>query len=89
MNCEHEPGNHEDPYTVAIKKDDRVVGHVPRNISCVSTLFTRRGGSIVSSVSGPRRYSDDLPQGGLELPCVYKFTGPSNLAEKVQKILKD
>ena len=89
VNCEREPGNREDPYTVAIKRGDRVVGHVPHNISCVSTLFIRRGCTIVSSVSGPRRYSDDLPQGGLELPCVYKFTSPSDLAGKARKILED
>ena len=62
--CEREPGNHEDPYAVAIKRSDRVVGHVPQNISCISTLFIQRtrGGSIVSSVSGLWRYSDDLPR---------------------------
>ena len=26
--CQCEPGNREDPYAVAIKKDDSVVGHI-------------------------------------------------------------
>ena len=88
-NCQREPGNREDPYAVAIKKGDSVVGHVPRNISCICSLFIRRGGSIVSSVSGPRRHSGDLPQGGLELPCIYKFNGPSNFVQKARKLLED
>ena len=28
-------------------------------------------GAINATVTGPRQYSQDLPQGGLELPCTY------------------
>ena len=34
-------------------------------------------------MSGPRRYSRDLPQGGLELPCIYRFSGPNDCTQKV------
>ena len=70
-----EARNPQDPYAVGLRKDDTTVGHVPRAISCVCTLFLRRGGFIKATVTGPRRYSQDLPQGGLELPCTYRFTG--------------
>ena len=39
-------------------------------------------------MSGPRRYSRDLPQGGLELPCIYRFSGPNDLTQKAQKVLE-
>ena len=69
---------------MAIKKtiegDIKIVGHVPRKFSAICSIFIRRGGSIVCIVSGSRRYSSNLPQGGLEIPCILKFTA-SNLNE--------
>ena len=46
-----------------------VVGHDPRKISAVCRLFLLRGGSINCKVTGSRKFSSDLPQGGLEPPC--------------------
>lgn len=40
-------------------------------------------------MTGHQRHSDDLPQGGLELPCLYIFVGPSNLTRKAHKLLAD
>ena len=63
--------------TIAMKKaiggEMKVVGHVPRNISAICSLFFRRGGMIRCEVKGNRRYSADLPQGGLKIPCVLHF----------------
>ena len=70
VECEREARNPRDPYAVGLRKDSVTVGHVPRSISCICTLFLRQGGIIVSTVTGSRKHSDDLPQGGLELPCM-------------------
>ena len=63
---------------VAVKKqisgEEKIVGHVPRKISAICSLFIRRGGVIRCIISGRRRYSSDLPQGGLEIPCILVFT---------------
>ena len=32
-----------------------------------------KGGSITCEVVAVRRYSEDLPQGGLEIPCLMNF----------------
>ena len=49
--------------------------------------FLRRGGSITSQVNGHRRYSSDLPQGGLEIPCVLTFSAKSyNESDKARKL---
>jgi len=68
---------------VAIRKDDSVVGHVPRAISAVCSSFICHGGLILCRVSGSRRHSVDLLQGGLEVPCVLTFQTSS--AKDIQK----
>ena len=71
--CECEVGNLHNPLAVGIKKlingSNPIVGRVPRCISPLCLVFIRRGGSITCVVNGPRQYSSDLPQGGLELLC--------------------
>ena len=71
LSCQREPGNRHDPYAVAAVSSGRTVGHVPRKISPICSIFIRRGGLITCMVTGNRRYSADLEQGGLEIPCLY------------------
>ena len=89
LNCEREDRNPQDPYAVSVKKVGTTVGHVPRVVSCICTLFLRRGGIIKATVTGARQYSQDLPQGGLELPCTYRFTGEVALTKKAHQLLLD
>ena len=93
LRCEREVGNSHDTYAVAIKKlidgNYVVVGHVPRKISSICSIFIRRGGTIRSIVNGHRQYSADLPQGGMEVPCVLMFTAPcSSETEKTKKLIQ-
>uniref|UniRef100_A0A1X7T5I6 HIRAN domain-containing protein n=1 Tax=Amphimedon queenslandica TaxID=400682 RepID=A0A1X7T5I6_AMPQE len=70
LSCVREPRNVVDKYAVAIvKSDGTVVGHLPKKISMAMSLFILRGGQITCIVTGKRRYSSDLIQGGLEIPC--------------------
>ena len=57
-------------YAVAVKTDGPVIGHLPRKVSRVCSLFLRRGGHIHCTVTGRK---SDLPQGGLEIPCLLLF----------------
>ena len=86
LSCEREPLNHVDRYAVAVLKDDTVVGHIPKKISRICSLFIARGGTIVCTPMGGRRYSTDLPQGGLEIPCKLVFIGEQNEIEKVKTL---
>ena len=61
--------NYRDPFAVAVVRSGVIIGHVSRKISSVCSMFLRRGGTISCRVTGGRRYSEDLPQGGLEVPC--------------------
>lgn len=83
--CRRETDNSEDRYAVAYYKSEEVVGHVPRKISRLCAAFLRRGGAMKGTVTGTRRYSSDLEQGGMEIPCKLTFTGPPTELQKVQK----
>ena len=48
--CAREVGNSQDGYAVAVRKGGVTVGHVPRKISRLCSLFLRRGGGVKSSV---------------------------------------
>ena len=66
--CEREIGNSKDPCAVAVMENliagsrNVIVGHVPRLISTVCSIFIRRGGSLTCIVTGARQYSEDLPR---------------------------
>ena len=45
------------------------------------------GGTICCLVTGRRRFSSDLPQGGLEIPCKLKFQGESREIAKLKKLI--
>ena len=92
--CQREIRNPHDTHAVAIKGsvagDGTVatVGHVPRKISAICSIFIRHGGTIICVVNGACRYSADLPQGGLEIPCVLKFTAKiQSEAAKTENLL--
>ena len=87
LRCEKEEGNSHDLYAVAMKKGDSIVGHVPHAISTLCNLFLSRGGIITCTVTGIRKHSDDLPQGGLEVPCQLTFRGDEPAIDKVKKLL--
>ena len=91
--CEREVGNPRDTHAVAIKKSIAgeccTVGHIPRKISSICSIFIRRGGAIYCIASGHRRYSSDLPQGGLEVPCALTFVTKDNKdGQKTKKLIE-
>ena len=63
-----------------------VVGHVPRKISAICSLFLRVG-TITATVTDSHQYSNDLPWGGLEVPCVFKFCGEVKTIDKVRRLV--
>jgi len=67
-------GKWKSTYAVAIKKGSEVAGHVPRKSSAASSLFLWLGGTIYCEITDDqRRYSSDLPQGELKIPCKICF----------------
>ena len=90
LSCAKEPRNPKDPYAVAIKTaSGTVVGHVPHSLSCIfATVYVSVNPSC--TITGSRRYSSDLPQGELELPCTYAFVSDNqHLLHKTKKRLEE
>jgi len=61
---------------VANIENDTIVGHVPQMISVPCDLFLKKGGTILCVFTGRCKYSTDLEQGGLDVPCKLIFSGP-------------
>ena len=76
-------------YAVATLMNGTIVGHLPRHISRLCSLFLRRGGRIMCIVTGGKMYSIDLPQGGLEIPCQLIFKGTPKEIQKLKNLLSD
>ena len=76
-------------YVIAVEQDSEIVGHLPRTISTPYHLFLQRGGSITCIITGPRQFSNDLPQERLEVPCTLNFEGALNNIEKIKKLLNE
>ena len=47
LECCREINNLKDRYAVSVVKDDNIVGHLPKKLSTLRSLFIRRGGSII------------------------------------------
>ena len=84
--CRSDRTNLHDPFAVSVVKDDQTVGHVPRRISAACSMFLRRNETITCRVIGTRKYSTNLPQGGLEIPCELVFIGTQNDTCKLKRI---
>ena len=46
LDCRRKPDNANDSYAMAVVKSDMIVGHLPRKLSHILSLFARRGGVI-------------------------------------------
>ena len=53
LECSREEGNIHDPYAVAVTNTGSiVVGHVPRTISALCSIFILRGSRITCQITG-------------------------------------
>ena len=59
-----------------------MVGHLPRETAKIVWFFLRRGGSGWCKITGRRKKGI-----GLEVPCVYTFSGPHKLVKKLEVLL--
>lgn len=69
-------------------KGEEIVGHVPQYMSTACSLFMRRGGSVYCTITERRRYSRDLPQGGMEVLCLFRFVGNGGELKKLKSFFK-
>ena len=71
---------------IAVKNGKQTVGHIPMFLSKLTFFFLRYDGKDSMKVNGPKRYSVDLIQGGLELPAEFTFqTSNEKLFSQMQE----
>ena len=61
---------------------EQLVDHLPREPARIVWYFLKRGGNGCCEVTG-RRKKDK----GLEVPCVYTYSGPNKLVKKLKTLL--
>ena len=71
--CQREVGNIYDLHPEAILRGGDMVDHVPRTILTSCNVFIRKGCVITCIISGYRKYSLYLEQGGFNVPCKLQF----------------
>ena len=81
--CARETLNDSDRYAVAVIKD--CYNWTLR----LCSLFLRRGGSIMCTVTTTRHYLADLSQGSLEVFCLLPFKAQPKEIRKLKVILHD
>ena len=87
--CNRELENISDRYALAVTNMiGETIGHIPRKISKFCAIFLRNGGSIQCSIAGDKRYSEYLPQGGLEVPCTLHFKSNRKELKKLRAALR-
>lgn len=65
-----EENNIHDRFAISVLREDKIVGHVPQEISQLFSSFLNRGGVVTAEVTGKRIHGK-----GLEVPCQYNLKG--------------
>ena len=78
LQCTCKLENTKDRYAVAVVRRSTVVGHIPRK----NVLSKER--NRCCEVTGTRCYSEDLPQGGLEISYKLTFNHRADSASRAQ-----
>ena len=89
---QHEPKNQQDKNAVAVVKNGKVVGHVPRGLAStkqgtgiIRHFLTKKGCTAEVKVVGKAVNRDGGY--GMEVPCLYRFAGPQNLIKLLENLL--
>ena len=88
LSCVRKVENYRNLFAVALVRSGVIVSHIPRRISSVCSMFLRRGGIISCRVTGGRCCSEDLPLGGLEVPCMLTLRGAHRGINKAKALLQ-
>ena len=76
-----------DKFAIALgNKDSVTLGHIPKFMSKLTYFFLKHGGHIKCKITGGKKHSKDLEQGGLEIPARLTI---SNTNKKLTDVMKE
>ena len=81
---EPENNNEHDIYTVCMKKDDTIIGHMPLAFSSIAGFFLNHQGRIWCIITGRRKRGL-----GIEVHCTYTFIGNQRTIKKFKTKLNN
>ena len=64
---------HDNYHIALINSESVTVGHLSKFMSKLAHIFVKQAGKIRCEITGSKRYSSDLDQGGLEIPAKIMF----------------
>ena len=71
-----------------INSESVIVGQLPKFMSKLAHFFVKHAGKIRCEITGSKRYSSDLEQGGLEIPAKIIFQNSNErIIEEMKKKL--
>ena len=71
LSCDHEEDNKYDIFAIKVCQsvDDKIVGHLPIEISRITRYALARGAKVEAQLTQSHYRRSPLVQGGLEIPC--------------------
>ena len=79
---------HDKYATALINSESVTVGHLPKFMSKLAHIFVKHAGKIRCEITGSKRYSSDIEQGGLEIPAKIIFQNSNErIIEEMKKKL--
>ena len=85
LSLKQEPENCHDNFAVAVIKNGKVVGHVPKTVSRAVYFFLNIDGH--SGFCAARRTNRGVDL-GVEVPCVYRFYGRQSHIDRLSQLLQ-
>lgn len=99
LHCLQEENNPYDIFSIKVCKPNtqsnpQIVGHLPMEISRITTFILQRGASVQVKVTGKNYRRSPLVRGGLEVPCHVTVTMPGSvvnhlLITRYQQLLEE
>jgi len=85
LNCFHEEGNLFDRFAIKMCeiKEDKIVGHLPMEISRVTKFLLDRGARVSAKLSSTNYRRSPLVQGGIEIPCIVTVSMPGTIINQL------
>ena len=83
LQCKRERSHLSGPFTVAVVRNRTIVVHMPKKRSALCSVFLRSE-SIECQVMGNKKFSCDIPQGGLEIYTSIYFMENQSRSRKLE-----
>ena len=83
LNCFHEERNTFDRSAIKVRDKNKIVGHLPMEISRVTKFLLDRGTNVSAKLTSTHYRRSRLVQGGVKIPCVVTVSMPGTVINQL------